>query len=97
MIEDRVKTLDRVQQIRWGMVTATDVEVIDSQSARLSQGGETAVFRIESPSEPTITSFNTADPPRSFDKKHPGTQMLGFTVELEPNCEALLKVSLTLE
>jgi hypothetical protein len=92
-IDDHIQADDQPRSVRWGMVTRADVE-LGGAEAVLRQDGRTLRLRVTQPEGAQLRTFNTADPPRSYDVKNPGTRMVGLVVELDANEAKQLTVEL---
>jgi len=94
IVQDEVTALDNRAEVRWGMVTEAEVEIVDGQRAVLSQGGERLGLHLLEPQGAILEIYETAEPPAEHDEPNPGTQMIGFKVTLDPNQQRRLVVQL---
>ncbi len=78
LIQDQIRVLDREATVRWGMVTRAEVDVRSSREAILTKDGKTIQLKVLAPERAELTTYNTADPPRSYDATNEGTRMIGF-------------------
>jgi len=78
LIQDDIGTLDRVTNIRWGMVTRAKVEIIDNNTAILKQDGKRLRLEVLSPENCELRVFETEKPVHKYDAENKGTCMIGF-------------------
>ncbi|MFO7775738.1 MAG: heparinase II/III family protein, partial [Candidatus Hydrogenedentota bacterium] len=94
VIQDELKASDDTAEVRWGMVTRADVEIVDSNQAILREDGEELGFHVLEGEGVSLEIYNTETPPKEYDHANPGTRMIGFTVNVEPDAEARFTVLL---
>ncbi len=94
VVQDEMQAPDEPATVRWGMLTRADVELIDDAHAILRQDGEELGMHILEGEGPAFEIYETETPPRDYDAPNPGTQMIGFTVDLEPGEEQRFTVLL---
>ena len=96
MIRDELVNIDTTGKLRWSMVTHENIKIIDNNSAVIRKGNKSLKFHVVSPKNVEIRTYST-DPPNDFEDKNPGTKMIGFEMDLEPNQEVELIVLLVPE
>lgn len=79
-LHDEIHGLGAGQRLRWGMVTAAEVELRGSR-ATLAQEGEILHAQILSPAAVAFEIVQTNPPPNEFDAPNPGTRMLAFFID----------------
>jgi hypothetical protein len=85
VVRDELRAPDRAVQVRWGMVTEAEVEIVADDRAVLRQNGERLGLRVDGGSaEIELETYETADPPADYDAPNPGTRMIGFTILCKP-------------
>lgn len=97
LVQDEIAApVHKPASVRWAMTTRAHVQLVDAQTATLTQGGETLQFRVLSPEGVEVELYSTT-PPAPYDARNPGTQMIGFTTTLPSGTEARLAVAVTPE
>ena len=96
MIRDELVNIDTTGKLRWSMVTHENINIIDNNSAVIRKGNKSLKFHVVSPKNVEIRTYST-DPTNDFEDKNPGTKMIGFEMDLEPNQEVELIVLLVPE
>lgn len=84
VIRDELTTLDKPATIRWTMLTAADVSIIDNNTAVLKKDGKQLTLRIEGPAKTTLKTWSTA-PTTTYDAPNPGTTFVGFEIVVPAN------------
>lgn len=84
MIRDELINTDSNSQVWWGMVTYDAIEKIDDQTAIIKRDGKSLNFQIIQPKNAIVQTYST-DPGNDFEDKNPGTMMIRFTTDLNPN------------
>ena len=79
----RVGSVDWGMNVRWGMVTPAEVEIVDAKTAILKQNDKEMWFHLLSPQNSEIEIYNTEDPPHEYDTKNEGTRMVIFNTTIE--------------
>lgn len=82
IVKDEVVNADHFTDVRWAILTPSNVKIIDEHSAQLSMNGETLLMKVEGKGIKMGTWPTT--PQYSFDEENPGTVMVGFTSVMEP-------------
>ena len=84
LIQDELKSGNEEASIRWAMLTGAEVELMGSE-ARLTEAGQELYLSVIEPEGATVEIFQSDPPPNDYDASNPGTRMVGFNVNLEPN------------
>jgi hypothetical protein len=79
--------------VRWNMVTAAKVEILDDKTISLKQDGKALILRIVSPVNAKAYIMSNA-PKTSYDCQNKGTCRVGFAMSLRPNHKHTIKVEL---
>lgn len=82
VVRDEVTNSSNFTDMRWAMLTAADVKIIDDHHAELSMNGEKLLMEVEG--EGVKMRTWSTEPQYSFDDENKGTIMLGFTSVLQP-------------
>jgi len=90
-IRDEVRT-DAAARIRWGMVTRTEVDVVDPRIAILNLDGQTRYLHLDAPADVRWEIFPTA-PDRDIEDPNEGFRIVGFHVAVPAGTDATLTVS----
>jgi hypothetical protein len=69
--------------VRWSMLTAADVQILNDSTAELSKNGKQLTLRIQASVKTKLQTWTT-DPPRDYDDANPGTIRVGFEMQLPP-------------
>lgn len=93
VVQDELEA-EREVEVRWGMLTEAEVEILGAGRALLRQQGEKLGLRVAAPEKARLEIYDTANPPREHDAPNPGTRMIGFKVRLGPGEAARLVVRL---
>ena len=94
LVRDQIAAGQEGAQVRWGMLTRAEVEIVDPRRAALSQDGKRLGLRVVEPEGAQLELIQTADPPGEHDAPNLGTRMVGFTLTLEPGQSQALTVVL---
>ena len=92
LIQDEIQTLDRKTQIHWGMVTRAQVEIVDHQSAILTQDTRALHFKVLYPEDVQIEIFDIENPPNSYDERNENTRKIGFEIQVPASSESRIVV-----
>ncbi|MGV3603171.1 MAG: heparinase II/III domain-containing protein [Dyadobacter fermentans] len=81
VIRDEVECGPKETVMRWNMLTAADVRIVNEKSVELSQNGKKMllIFKTETPI--SIRTWPTA-PQHDYDAPNPGTTFVGFEAKL---------------
>lgn len=93
LVQDEVEALDKATTVRWNMLTPADVSTTGNNTATLEKDGEKLFLKVEGLTQVKIKTWST-DPKTDYDEPNPGTIMVGFEYELEPNEAAEYQVYL---
>lgn len=80
-------------EVRWQMLTMAEV-ALDGARATLGQDGRQLELRVLEPAGATIETWDSATPPKEWDKPIEGSTLVGFRVRLEPDQAATLRMVL---
>ncbi len=92
LIQDELRASGAHAEVRWGMVTRADVEIVNVTRAILREDGEELGFHVLAGDGVSLEIYDTATPPEEHDHPNPGTRMIGFTVDAETVAETRLAV-----
>ena len=87
LVRDEIINASEQADLRWAMVTHDNIEITGPGTALIRKDGKQLQFKIVSPSNTKIKTYTT-DPQNDYEKKNPGTKMIGFEVNLDSD-EAL--------
>jgi hypothetical protein len=93
VVQDEVETGKDTCTIRWVMLTAADVQIIDNNKAQLVKEGKMLTLQVQQPATVEIKTWPT-DPPGAYDAPNPGTVLVGFEVKLPQNARETISVLL---
>lgn len=95
LVRDEVKATKKAASVRWAMVTPAKVEIQgDGAEAVLEKDGKRLRLRVLEPDGVELEVYST-EPPAAHDAPNPGTRMIGFKLQLEPNEETAAAVELS--
>ncbi len=96
-VRDEVETLQpAAATIRWNMVTAAKVTILDEHTAELSKDGKTLLLQLLEPADAVLKTWPTT-PTHEYDAANPGTLFIGFEAKVPANTKAAITVVLTPE
>lgn len=93
VVRDELTTLGKPATIRWTMLTAADVSIVNENTAVLKKGGKQLTLRIDAPAKVKLKTWST-EPTTTYDAPNPGTTFVGFEVMVPANHAETLIVSL---
>ena len=102
-IEDYISNGVQSVDVYWNMVTRALVETVNSNTLKLTQGGKTVFLQVQS-SNPevniSLASNRSTDPvtyfpSATYERKNPGTVMVGFEATVPANTTVTFTVTLT--
>ena len=91
VIQDHIVTREAAE-IRWGMVTFADVEILHPKLARLRQKGQNMYLLLNGPDSLEWETYSTK-PHFEFCRSNKGTIMVGFTYNADPAATLEWRVS----
>lgn len=91
VIRDEIKNNGQRSNVRWGMMTYDDIELVDNSTAIISHDGKRLGFKIVSPKNSKLKIY-PATPMMPGEEANEGRAMIGFETELQPNESAKLEV-----
>lgn len=95
IIRDELTTLDKHTKVRWNMLTPAKVELL-SKEAKLTKDGKVLYLKVQGPKNLEMKTWSTA-PTNDYDEQNPGTILVGFECELQPNTSETFEVLLVPE
>ena len=87
IIRDEVKTSDKPATMRWNLLTAATVKIVDGKTVELSQNGKKMLLIFDTKSKIEIKTWSTT-PTHDYDAQNPNTQFVGFEATLPANSQA---------
>ena len=92
VIRDEITNIDKINPIRWAMLTPATPVIIDKNTARLTLNGESMILKVIG-KYVKLQTWST-EPPQVYDAPNPGTVLFGFTCDLKPAEKANISVFL---
>ena len=92
VIQDELVANSNPATVRWAMFT-TATPKLAKNSITLAKDGKTLELKVISPAEFTIKTWST-QPTNDYDAPNPGTILVGFEFNLEPNQQQTIQVML---
>jgi hypothetical protein len=93
VVRDEVETLPQEATIRWTFVTGAAVKLSGVNEAALTKNGKTLTIRVLEPAGVTMQTWS-ADSPREYDDRNPGTTIVGFEIKVPASSKQVLNVLL---
>jgi hypothetical protein len=93
VIHDELKATAQPTTLRWTMLTSADVNITGKNTATLTKDGKQLYLRIDSPAKIQMKTWSTT-PNTTYDAPNPGTTLVGFECEVNPNSDETLQVLL---
>jgi hypothetical protein len=93
MITDELQASAESRKVRWTMLTPAEVQIMNENTALLTQNGKKLVLKVQSPFKVTMKTW-AAQPPNTYDAPNPGTIFTGFEVIIPANSKSTLQVAL---
>lgn len=84
VVRDEVECGAKETVMRWNMLTAAQVRIIDGKSVELSQNGKKMLLIFDTHTAITIRTWPTT-PLHDYDAPNPGTTFVGFEAKLLPD------------
>ncbi|CAG5067546.1 hypothetical protein DYBT9623_00267 [Dyadobacter sp. CECT 9623] len=84
VVRDEVQTGDKPAKLRWNLLTAANVKIIDDKTVELTQKGKTMLLVFQTNAKIEIKTWSTT-PPNDYDAPNPNTTFVGFEVTLPAN------------
>jgi hypothetical protein len=84
IVKDEIVNTNTPSNVRWAMVTADSIDIIEPNKGIIYKDGKLLHFRILKPKNAEIKTYST-DPPNDFEDKNPGTIMIGLELNLKAN------------
>jgi hypothetical protein len=92
VIRDEVVAANKPTTIRWTMMTSANPE-LGKNSITLTRDGHKLVLRVNSPAIVSMKTWPT-EPTTNYDAPNPGTTLVGFELQLQPNQKQTIQVLL---
>ncbi|MFC2116409.1 heparinase II/III family protein [Bacteroidota bacterium] len=93
ILRDEILNTEKSGTVRWAMLTHDNIEIIEDKLAIIRKDGKELRFFVIEPQKVKIQTYSTK-PENEFEDENPGTRMIGFEVELQPEEEQTLMVVL---
>src|SRR5690606_1973413 len=93
VVRDELKAGPQKANVRWQMLTGADVEITDGNSAILKKDGKQLIFKVDEPAGIRLTTWSSQSS-TDYDAPNPGTVLVGFETELNPDEQQNLIVKL---
>ncbi len=93
-ILDTVVNNQSASSMRWAILTADNINIIDENLAIITINGKTCSLEIIDPAKKVVLKTFSTQPTDPREDKNPGTAMLGFEYRLEAGEEAVFQVVL---
>ncbi len=90
IVRDEFETLGRSTNIKWQMLTKSNVEIGENE-ATLTDNGKILKLKVQGPDNLVMKKWS-ADPPNSYDAENPGTSIVGFECEIPANAKEFFEV-----
>jgi hypothetical protein len=84
VVRDEIKTLDKSVSMRWNLLTAAEVKIVDGKTVELTKNGKKMYLIFETKSKIDIKTWSTS-PARDYDAPNPDTRFVGFEVTIPAN------------
>ncbi|PSL33744.1 heparinase II/III domain-containing protein [Dyadobacter jiangsuensis] len=81
VVRDEVECGPKETLMRWNMLTAADVRIVDAKTVELSQNGKKMLLMFDTQTPITIRTWPTT-PQHDYDAPNPGTTLVGFEAKL---------------
>lgn len=81
VVRDEVECGPKETLMRWNMLTAADVRIVDAKTVELSQNGKKMLLMFDTQTPITIRTWPTT-PQHDYDAPNPGTTFVGFEAKL---------------
>ncbi len=92
-INDIIENTNRKSTVRWSMVTHDNIKINKNNTATIKEDGKRLTFKVISSKNITIRTWTT-NPQNDFEDKNPGTERLGFEIQMSPGEKTELEVHL---
>jgi Heparinase II/III-like protein len=93
VVKDEIEGGEKETTVRWVMLTAATVKIIDNQTAELSRNGKTLQLKVPESSDVVLKTWSTT-PKRDYDAPNPNTILVGFEVKIPAKTKRNLTVLL---
>jgi hypothetical protein len=93
VIRDELKTTAQAATVRWTLLTRAEVSITGKNTATLTKNGKKLFLRVDAPLNIQMKTWSTT-PITTYDAPNPGTTLVGFECEVNPNTEKILQVLL---
>ncbi|MGV8094621.1 MAG: heparinase II/III family protein [Mangrovibacterium sp.] len=92
VVHDELAASDKPTTVRWTMLTTATPE-LGRNSIKLTKDGKNLFLKANTSAEITMKTWSTT-PTTSYDAPNPGTSLVGFEMQLEPNQKQVIQVLL---
>jgi hypothetical protein len=92
-VTDVIENGDSLSKVRWGFVTLDSIYGIIDNKAVIKNDDKALLVFVKNPRSAKLKRIPTK-PNYSFENDNPGTVILGFEIELQPNSKTDLKIDL---
>lgn len=93
VVQDEVETGEKETVLRWAMVTAAQVQIINDNQVLLQQSDKRLGLVVDSAAEVKIQTWSTG-PRYEYDSTNPGTLLVGFEAKIPANTKQSWRVRL---
>lgn len=93
VVEDRVVGGERPAVLRFSMVTPAQAEIVDAETIRLTQRGQTMTMRFKGTRSLTVRTWPTK-PARPYEPSNEGTVIVGFEAEIPAGAAETFEMTL---
>jgi len=81
VVRDEVTAPSKAIQLRWTLLTAASVRIVDDKTVELSQNGKTMYLKFAGDTPLKIKTWST-EPPNDYDAPNPGSTLVGFEASI---------------
>lgn len=92
-VRDEVESGDSSVNIQWKMLTPARLKSLSADRIVLSNQGQELILYVKGVPEAKLKTWPTT-PPQAYDMPNPGTQLVGFELELPPHTKKSIDVLL---
>jgi len=93
VVRDELKAGSQKANVQWQMLTGADVEITGGNSAILKKDGKQLILKVDEPAGISLTTWSS-QPVTDYDAPNPGTVLVGFETELNPDEQQNLMIKL---
>ena len=96
-VTDSLQARENPATVRWAMCTTADAEIAGPDCIRLSRNGHSRLLRVEAAGAVPVLSTWQAGPEHDYDFPNPDNVMVGFTINVDADAAACIRVELVKE